>query len=67
VAQDYAEAAKWYQLATDQGSTSAQYALGLLYRDGKGVPQDNAEAHMLFSLAAAQGGPFAQGRRDRRG
>ncbi len=28
--------------------------LGLIYQDGRGVPQDYVEAHLWFNLAAAQ-------------
>jgi hypothetical protein len=38
-----------------QGHALAQYNLGCLYREGKGVPQDYAEAARLYTLAAAQG------------
>ena len=38
VPQDDAEAARWYRLATDQWQPEAQYELGLMYRDGEGVP-----------------------------
>ena len=30
----------------------AQYNLGAMYHNGKGVPQDYAQAHMWFNLAA---------------
>ena len=29
--------------------------LGVMYAEGRGVPQDYVRAHMWFSLAAAQG------------
>jgi len=35
------EAAKWYKLAAQQGDADAQYNLGLMYSDGRGVPQDS--------------------------
>jgi TPR repeat protein len=60
VAQDHAEALKWYRLAADQGYADAQYNLGVLYKDGHGEPQDYAEALKWFSLAANQGDPVAQ-------
>ncbi|MDA1310441.1 MAG: hypothetical protein O2985_12665, partial [Proteobacteria bacterium] len=47
---------KWYRKAAEQGDASAQNNLGIMYRNGKGVPQDNVLAHMWWSLAtAAQG------------
>lgn len=51
---DYAEAANWYRRSADQGDPYAQASLGILYRFGKGVPQDNTQAYMWFSLAASQ-------------
>jgi TPR repeat protein len=44
VPQDYAEAAKWYRRAAEQGYAKAQYNLGVMYYNGEGVPQDYAEA-----------------------
>ena len=51
---DYAEAQRWYRLAAEQGDPFAQASLGLLYRFGKGVPQDYLQAYMWFSLSMAQ-------------
>jgi uncharacterized protein len=44
VAQDYAEAMKWYRKAADAGSGWAAEHIGYLYYDGVGVQQDYAEA-----------------------
>ena len=33
--------------AADQGDARAQYSLGVLYDNGTGVPQDDAEAFLL--------------------
>lgn len=52
---DYAESAKWFRLAADQGIASAQYNLGWSYSHGKGVVQDYAEAVKWYRLAAKQG------------
>ncbi len=52
---DAAEADKWYRRAADQNHAKAQYNLGYMYRDGRGVPQDFAEAYVWFSLAASNG------------
>jgi TPR repeat protein len=54
VPQDYAEAARWYRLAADQGDAQAQYNLGLAYARGEGVTQNVVDAHMWFNLAAAR-------------
>jgi len=42
-----------YRKPAEQGDAKAQYNLGLLYRDGQGVPQDWAEAYFWLDLAAA--------------
>ena len=52
---DYAESAKWYRKAAEQGSVAAQNNLGVAYVWGFGVPQDNVEAYTWFSMAADQG------------
>ncbi|MFB3150347.1 MAG: tetratricopeptide repeat protein, partial [Alphaproteobacteria bacterium] len=44
VAQDDAEAVRWYRLAADQGDANAQFNLGVMYDHGRGVAQDDAEA-----------------------
>ncbi len=54
--QDYAEAAKWFRKAAEQGSPPAQAGLGIMYNDGLGVPQDYVQAYMWLNLAAARGG-----------
>lgn len=57
---DYMTAAKeWHPLA-DQGDQEAQFNLGLLYLDGRGVPQSSAEAVNWFRRAAEQGYAPAQ-------
>src|SRR4029079_13526145 len=43
-----------------QGEAKAQTILGLMYYEGRGVPQDYAEALKWFRLAAAQGDALAQ-------
>lgn len=44
VKQDYAAAAAWYRRAGEAGNVPAQWRLAKLYRDGSGVPRDQAEA-----------------------
>ena len=46
--------------AAEQGYASAQYDLGRMYNDGKGVPQDFSQAAHWFSQAAEQGHATAQ-------
>ena len=50
----YTQAAVWYWKAAEQGVPEAQSNLGLLYEEGKGVPQDYAEAYFWLDLAVAQ-------------
>ena len=57
---DYATAfAKW-RTAAQQGDADAQFNLGVLYDEGKGVAQDYKEAVRWYKLAAAQGNASAQ-------
>ncbi len=57
---DYAtELKKWRPLA-EQGDADAQTNLGLMYRFGRGVPQDDKEAVRWYRLAAEQGYALAQ-------
>jgi len=46
--------------AAEQGDASAQLILGLLYYEGKGVPQDYAQAALWIRKAALQGNAEAQ-------
>jgi uncharacterized protein len=45
----------------NQGNALAQSSLGLMYREGKGVPQDYSEAIKLFRMAATSGGGHLEG------
>ncbi|TMH35181.1 MAG: sel1 repeat family protein [Betaproteobacteria bacterium] len=57
---DYAKAATvWHPLA-DKGDSEAQYRLGTLYAEGKGVEQNDTTAMALFQRAADQGNALAQ-------
>jgi len=40
VSQDYAEAVRWFRKAAEQGDAQAQFNLGLMYVNGKGVRQN---------------------------
>jgi len=44
-----------YRELAEKGDADAQVALGVMYEDGKGVPQDYAEAARWYRLAARQG------------
>jgi TPR repeat protein len=60
VPQDFAEAAKWFRKAAEQGNADAQFKLGTMYDNGQGVPRDYAEATKWFRKAAEQGVVAAQ-------
>lgn len=49
------EGLEWLKKSADAGCPDGQYALGLAYERGKGLPRDKAEALRLFRLAADQG------------
>lgn len=51
----YAEAAKYFRIAAEQGDASAQNNLGVLYEMGKGVEQDEEEALKWYLLAGFNG------------
>ena len=51
--------AQWQPLAV-QGNPVAQNNLGVMYLDGKGVPQNMSEAVRYLSLAAAAGSSLGQ-------
>ena len=57
---DYPRAlASWRPLAV-QGNPVAQNNLGIMYLDGKGVPQNTSEAVRYLSLSAAAGSSLGQ-------
>jgi len=58
VPQNYVEAVKWFQEASDRGYFRAQWRLGMAYMLGKGVPRDKVMAHKWFNLAGAGGSSF---------
>ena len=53
-------AAQRIRLAADQGDAEAQFNLGTMYENGRGVPQHDGEAVRWFHLAADQGNTEAQ-------
>lgn len=55
VAQDDAEAARWYGRAASQDEVNGQYYLGMLYLRGRGVRRADVRAYMLCDLALAKG------------
>ena len=57
---DYQEAAKQFLEAAEVGDPDAQWIMGSLYAEGKGVTQDDAKAIEWFRKAADQGDADAQ-------
>jgi TPR repeat protein len=55
VAQNFAEAAKWYRKAAEAGHVQAAANLAILYTKGQGVPRDPNQASE-WNRAAAKGG-----------
>ena len=60
VARDEAKAAKWYQLAAEQGVPEAQFQYALLLLDGRFVKKDPQGAYALMQAAAEAGNRLAQ-------
>ncbi|WP_224701096.1 peptidoglycan-binding protein [Devosia aquimaris] len=59
IAQDYAQAAVWYERAAAQGFVPAQYRLGNLYETGTGVEKDIEVAKLWYQRAADAGNRMA--------
>jgi len=59
-AKEYSEAFECFKKAGEQGSALAQYHLGVMYRNGYGVIQNNAEATKWYIKATEQGNPEAR-------
>jgi TPR repeat protein len=57
---EYATVLQIIRPLAEQGDTNAQYNIGIMYREGQGVPQDYAEAVKWYRLAADQGDAEAQ-------
>src|SRR6185295_15422053 len=57
---DYQKAFEIFRPLAEKGNTQAQVQLGQMYREGQGVPQDNAEALNWYRKAADQGSDEAQ-------
>ncbi len=51
---------KWFRKAAEQGLAIAQFNLGVMYDEGRGAPQDYAEAVKWYRKAAEQGDARAQ-------
>jgi TPR repeat protein len=57
---DLQSASRLMLASAEQGDARAQYALGVMYVQGFGVPQNDAQAMKWFQRAAAQGDARAQ-------
>ena len=57
---DYATAVRGFLVHAEQGDASAQFNLGVMYANGRGVLKDEAEAVRWSRLAAEQGHADAQ-------
>ena len=57
---DYKEAVRLYRLSAEQGNANAQFLLGFMYYQGKGVLLDYKEAAKWYRLSAEQGDAIAQ-------
>jgi len=57
---DYATALREWTPLAEQGDAAAQYKLGLMYHNVRGVPQDDRVAVTWYRLAANQGDAHAQ-------
>ena len=57
---DFTLGMKLLRPLAEQGNAEAQYNLGVMYAEGKGVPQDDRAAVQWWRKAAAQGDAEAQ-------
>ena len=48
---DFATALREWTPLAEQGDFGAQFNLGVMYRDGQGVIQDNVYAHIWWNIA----------------
>ena len=53
----FAEAAKWFFKAADQGVAEAEGYLGLMYQLGQGVPP----SHLWVNIAASRAASYPKG------
>ncbi len=57
---DYATALTEFRPLAQQGNAVAQFSLGVVYLEGRGVPEDDAEAVRWFRRGAEQSNASAQ-------
>ena len=63
--QDDEEALRWFRRAAEEGHADAQYNLGYMYLNDRGVRRNLVEAVRWYRLAAEQGHADAQKALDR--
>lgn len=56
----YGDAAEKYEEAANDGHAEAQFRLGMMYLEGRGVKQDCGEAECLLEEAYSSGSPSAE-------
>ena len=52
---DYATALSEFRALADQGDANAQYSLGLMYDNGRGVKQDSKESAKWYRMSVEKG------------
>lgn len=57
---DMEEALKWFRKSAEQGYGNALDDLGMLYMEGKGVPENLETAARYFEMAAQRGNKYGQ-------
>lgn len=57
---DYAAALRWLEPAAGRSVAQAQFILGFMHQNGRGVPSDAQKGATLFRQAAEQGYRYAQ-------
>ncbi len=60
----HGEALRRFRPLAERGDDRAQYWLGIMYVEGKGVPKDHVRAYLWLGLAALQGNRGARVGRD---
>jgi len=59
-ARDYQKALRLWKSLAEQGNVQLQLLLGLKYKEGIGVPKDDAKVAYWLTKAAKQGDEYAQ-------
>ncbi len=59
-ARDYASALRWLEPVAQEGQAQAQFILGFMHQNGRGVPVDAEKGAGLFRQSAEQGYAYAQ-------